>query len=83
MFSRSSLFESHGPPVQRREEELLALACSFWYVSESELFVREELQLVCRRLADGRYEYLRFHDDGELELFQPRDYRLRPRRVPC
>lgn len=72
-----------APTVQLSEEELLALACSYWYVSSSELFAREELQLVGRRLADGRYGYLRFHDDGELELFQSRDYRLRPRRVFC
>ncbi|MFM2340239.1 MAG: hypothetical protein RLZZ360_875 [Candidatus Parcubacteria bacterium] len=82
MFDFRSLHD-HGPPLRLSEAVLLAVACSYWHVHESELFAREELQLVCRRLDDGRYEYLRFHDDGGLELFQPRDYRQHPRRVPC
>ena len=83
MFDRSFCEVSQAPPVRLCEAELLVFACGFWLVPQCELSAREELQLVCRRLAGGRYEYLRFHDDGGLELFQPRDYRLCPRRVPC
>lgn len=82
MFNNCS-FESHGPPVRLSETELLVFACGFLLVPQCELSAREDLQLVLHRRADGQYAYLRFHDDGELELFQPRDYRLRPRRVFC
>ncbi len=82
MFDFRSLHD-HGPPLRLSEAVLLAVACSYWHVHESELSAREELQLVLWRLPGGRYAYLRFHDDGELEEFQPRDYRRQPRRVPC
>jgi hypothetical protein len=83
MFDRSFYEVSQAPPVRLRETELLVFACGFWFVPQCELSAREDLQLVLHRRADGRYAYLRHHDDGGWEEFQPRDYRLQPRRVPC
>jgi hypothetical protein len=82
MFDRCS-FESHGPPVEQSREAKLVLACSLLHVAQCELSFREDLQLVCHQYAPGRYGYVRFYDNGELELFLPRDHKKNPRRVPC
>lgn len=79
MFNHCS-FESHGPPLQLSDEAKLVLACSLLHVPQSELHFRADLQVVSCQFAPGRYGYVRFHQNGELELFLPRS---KPRRVPC
>lgn len=83
MFDRSSLFESHGPPLPLSDEAKHVLACSLLQVPQSELTFRKDLDVFCCQYAPGRYGYVRFREDGELELFLPRDFTKHPRRVPC
>ena len=69
-------------PVVWSEAELKVLACSVLHVHESKVSVFESLQMVSYQLEPGRFAYLRFDgDNGELELFLPRDYCCNPKRI--
>ncbi len=78
MFDFRSLYD-HGPPLSCLcHEEKLALASNLLQMPVSELFFREELQVVSCQYAPGRYGYVRFPEHGGWELFLPRS---NPRRV--
>ncbi len=78
MFHRSSV--SQAPPGERSEQEMLVLACSLLHVHQSRLSALVGLQVVMHQAAPGCYAYVRFYENGELEVFLPREC---PGRVKC
>jgi hypothetical protein len=85
MFDHRSFHGCQAPPVQEvlDEKAMKVLACRVLHVPESELSVLFELRVVVHQLSPGRYAYVRFHENCEMELFLPRDCNQNPRRVPC
>lgn len=85
MFDHSSFRGCQAPPVREvlDEKAMKVLSSRVLHVPESKLSVLYELRVVVHQLSPGRYAYVRFHENGELELFLPRDYHQHPRRVPC
>ncbi len=88
-------FKSQAPPQSevkfklrhqqlREAREALCQAMRLSKLPELQhLSVLSDLCLLVFRCAPNRYAYVRFHDNGELELFLPRDFNQNPRRVPC
>lgn len=74
----SSFWDQGSQPMSK--QVMLVLACSALDVDQSCLFVREDVQVVMYQCSPGRYAYVKFHENGELELFLPRSNQ---RKVPC
>jgi len=71
------------PCAHLSEQELLVFACSVLQVQQDRLSVHEDLQVVFYQEAPGRYVYVCFKENEEVEVHRPRCFNHRPRRVPC
>ena len=83
MFDRSFYPEYYPPPRELDEVEMLVLAGSVLHVHRSKLSVHLGLRVVSCQLSPGRYAYVKFDNDGEMEVFHPRNHHQHPRRVQC
>lgn len=77
------LHQGGAPPPEKLSEQLmLVLACSVLQVPQHRLSVREDLQVVMYHRGGGRYSYVCFDENGEMEVFHPRNVHQKWR-VPC
>lgn len=72
-----------SPPEKLNEHMMLVLACSVLHVPQDQLSVHEDLLLVMHHRGNGRFSYVCFDKNGEMEVFHPRCFHQNPRRVPC
>lgn len=70
-----------GAPPCLSEQEMLVLACSVLQKPQDCLCVCKDLQVVMLHHGGGRYSYVCFDENGEMEVFHPRDFNKNPRRV--